>query len=135
MVSLTTLPDGTTFPCCGGGWTERLVVGNARAESITDLMNKARSRPLFASLQERGPLFFVPYFAEAGFPLPREGYVNSCHLCMAILDHPELERVLPSALRDWRIDRVHKILGELWKPDKAEYRKLLVLSEAKHKCA
>ena len=135
LVSLTILPDGTTFPCCGGGWTERLVVGNARTEPMADLMNRARNKPLFAALQDKGPLFFVPYFAQAGFPLPQEGYVNSCHLCMAIMDHPKLERILPSALRDWKIERVQKSLGGLWKPDKAEHRQLRILTGEKHKHA
>lgn len=132
LVSLTTLPDGTTFPCCGGGWTQRLVVGNARAEPIADLMSRARNKPLFAALQDKGPAFFVSYFAEAGFPLPQEGYANSCHLCMAILDHPQAERILPSALRNWKIERVQKSLGGLWKPDKAEYKELRVLTGGKH---
>lgn len=127
---LTILPDGTTFPCCGVGWTQRLVVGNALAELIADLRRKIRNKALFAALRDRGPAFFVPYFAEAGCPLPQEGYVNSCHLCMTVLDHPESERILPIALADWKIEQVEKRLGGLWKPDKADYTELRALAGA-----
>ena len=122
MVSI--LPDGTTFPCCGGGWTQRLVVGNARSEHITELMTRARDGALFAALRYKGPAFFVPYFSEAGCPLPQEGYVNHCHLCKIILEHPESERILQTALTDWKIEHVEQCLGGLWKPDDADYTRL-----------
>jgi hypothetical protein len=124
------LPDGMTFPCCGDGWTQRLVVGNARVESITELMRQARNRALFAALRYNGPGFFVPYFTEAGYPLPQEGYINHCHLCKVILEHPESERVLRAALTDWKIKHVEKCLGGLWKPDDAYCTKLRAFAGA-----
>lgn len=130
MVLLSIIPDGTTFPCCGTGWTQRLVVGNAVAEPVADLMHKAKNEALFVALRDKGPAFFVPYFAQAGCPLPQEGYVNSCHLCMTVLDHPKAERILPTALANWKIERVEKCLGGLWKPDEADYAELRALAGA-----
>jgi len=97
---LAILPDGTTFPCCGSGWTQQLVVGNALVEPIADLMHKVMDGALFAALRDKGPAFFVPYFTQAGSPLPQEQYVNRCHLCMTVLDHPQSERILQLALAD-----------------------------------
>lgn len=114
MGVLTFLPDGTAFPCCGVGWTSELVVGNARQEPVLSLVHRMRERDLFAVLKYKGPGFFVPYFDEIGQPLPSQGYVNACHLCMAVLDHPALAQVLPSALTDWRIQEMKTRMGPLW---------------------
>jgi len=100
LMILAILPDGTTFPCCGSGWTQQLVVGNALVEPIADLMHKVMDVALFASLRDKGPVFLVPYFTQAGCPLPQERYVNRCHLCMTVLDHPQTERILQLALAD-----------------------------------
>ncbi len=97
---LAVLPNGVVFPCCGSGWTRQLVVGNALVEPIVDLMHKINDTALFASLRDKGPAFFVPYFTQAGCPLPQEQYVNRCHLCMTILDHPLSEKILQLALAD-----------------------------------
>lgn len=129
LMLLAILPDGTTFPCCGLGWTQRLVVGNARSESIADLMHRARDKSLFAALRDKGPAFFVPYFTEAGCPLPEEGYVNHCHLCKAVLEHPNAEPILPIALADWKIEQVEKRLRGLWKPEAADYAKWRALAK------
>lgn len=130
MGLLAILPNGTTYPCCGLGWTQQLVMGNALAEPIADLLRRTRNGALFAILRDEGPAFFVPYFAEAGCPLPQEGYVNSCHLCMITLGHPEIERILPTALADWKIKQVEKCLGGLWKPDDVDYTELRALAGA-----
>lgn len=130
MGPLAILPNGTTYPCCNLGWTQQLVVGNALEEAIADLMRKIRNKALFAALRDKGPAFFVPYFAEAGCPLPQEGYVNACHLCMTVLGHPKIERILPIALADWKIEQAEKHLGGLWKPDKADYTGLRALAGA-----
>lgn len=98
--ALAILPNGITFPCCGSGWTKQLVVGNALAESIANLVHRVSDEPLFVSLRDKGPAFFVPYFTQAGCPLPQERYVNRCHLCMTVLDHPQSERILQLALAD-----------------------------------
>lgn len=97
---LAVLPNGVVFPCCGSGWTRQLVVGNALVEPIVDLMHRINDTALFASLRDKGPAFFVPYFTQAGCPLPQEQYVNRCHLCMTILDHPLSEKILQLALAD-----------------------------------
>lgn len=94
------LPNGTTFPCCGSGWTQRLIVGNAVVEPIADLMHKIRDGALFGLLRDKGPACLVPYFTEAGFPLPRPSYVNRCHLCRTVLDHPQSGRIIQLSLAD-----------------------------------
>lgn len=97
---LAVLPDGTTYPCCGSGWTQRLIVGNASVEPIVDLMHKVRDGALFTLLREKGPARFMPYFTRAGCPVPRLLYVNRCHLCRTVLDHPQSERIIQLALAD-----------------------------------
>jgi len=100
LIILSILPNGTAFPCCGSGWTNRLIVGNAQVEPISNLMRKVSGGSLFVSLRDKGPAFFVPYFKQAGYPLPLEGYVNRCHLCRTVLSHRESERILRLALTD-----------------------------------
>jgi len=94
---LAILPNGVAFPCCGSGWTRQLVVGNALVEPVVSLMHKINHGALFASLRDKGPAFLVPYFTRAGCPLPQERYVNRCHLCMTILQHPMIDKVLQLA--------------------------------------
>ncbi len=126
---LTILPDGTTFPCCGDGWNDRLIVGNAQSETVADLMARAKNLSLLAALRDNGPAFFVPYFSELGIPLPEGRYVNACHLCKTVLEHSESGRILPLALGDWKIKRVEKCLGGLWEPTREEYERLRVLAQ------
>lgn len=109
----TILPDGTTFACCSVGWTPWLAVGSALADPVAKLMRRIRNEPLFAILRDKGPGFFVPYFAEAGFSIPQGGYVNICHFCATILGYPGVERILPTALADWKVEQVEKAAASM----------------------
>ena len=97
---LAVLLDGTTFPCCGSGWTRRLVVGKASAKPIADLMQKVKNRPLYSLLRDKGPGFLVSCFDRAGLPLRHELYVNRCHVCSTVLDQPQSEEIIQFAIAD-----------------------------------
>ena len=114
---LTILPDGTAFPCCGAGWTPRLILGNARSESIASLIQKAQYGHVFGVMRDKGPAFFIPYFNQSEESLPTEGYVSTCHLCMTVLNHSACDKILPTALADWKIERIKNALGGLWNPN------------------
>ncbi|MFQ6015437.1 MAG: hypothetical protein ACE5NP_08345 [Anaerolineae bacterium] len=46
------------------------------------------------------------------------------------MSHPEIERILPTALADWKIKQVEKCLGGFWKPDDVDYTELRALAGA-----
>jgi sulfatase maturation enzyme AslB (radical SAM superfamily) len=111
-IMLVIFPDGKTFPCCGTGWNQWLLLGNAQDTTLQDLFEKSRNRAICCLLRDKGPKYFVPYFDQIGYPLPKQGYVNYCHLCQTILTHKKVENILPQAINDWREERVKNLFGD-----------------------
>ncbi len=116
-VTLTILPDGTVYPCCGAGWTSKLILGNAGEETLADLIKKAEFGHVFSILRDKGPAFFFPYFNRSEAIIPAGGYVSNCHLCMTMLEHPAFHEIFPNALMDWKKERINEALGGLWNPE------------------
>jgi MoaA/NifB/PqqE/SkfB family radical SAM enzyme len=111
-IMLVIFPDGKTFPCCGTGWNQWLYLGNTRETNLQDLFEKTRNSALGCLLREKGPKYLVPFYDRAGWPLPKQGYVNNCHLCQTILNHQKAESILPQAINDWREARIKNLFSE-----------------------
>lgn len=114
---LAVLPDGTVYPCCGACWSAALSIGNARKTAIEELFYKAKNDSVLNILREKGPAHLLPYFKQSGYSLPEEGYVGYCDLCQVVLNHPAFSEVSPLAIKDWRKERVKKVMADLLSED------------------
>ncbi|MBH1939950.1 radical SAM protein [Mobilitalea sibirica] len=108
---LIILPNGDTYPCCGTGWSQQLLLGNTKETNFDTLYDKMKEQPLFMLLREKGPHYFAPYLEANGYSIDHNQYINNCDLCHKVLTHQEFDKVLPSVLHDWRVERVNKMLG------------------------
>jgi len=113
-LTLVLTPDGKTFPCCGTGWNDRLLLGYFPETSFPILFDRMKEGVLLKALREHGPAFFAPYFNQSGYPLPEIGYTSVCHLCDVVLQHPHADRILPTALDDWRSSRVQMLMENVF---------------------
>jgi MoaA/NifB/PqqE/SkfB family radical SAM enzyme len=83
-------PSGGVLPCCSAAsLVEKAHLGNAREESLTEILERAARRPLFRALKKDGP----SVLAEK-LNLKKSGYVSRCHLCHDVLVNPGLDRIL-----------------------------------------
>jgi MoaA/NifB/PqqE/SkfB family radical SAM enzyme len=83
-------PSGGVLPCCSAAsLVEKAHLGNAREESLTEILERAARRPLFKALKKDGP----SVLAEK-LNLQKSGYVSRCHLCHDVLVNPGLDRIL-----------------------------------------
>jgi pyruvate-formate lyase-activating enzyme len=97
--------DGTFFTCCVPGWPKRLSCGNARHQSIADMVDHASNTSFLLTMRANGPAYFVPFFEEAGVPIARDRFVSECHLCQTLLtaadESPQGEAALQAASQAW----------------------------------
>ncbi len=84
-------PSGDVLPCCSAaGIVENTVLGNAKGTNLQTMIEAAEAQPLFRILSSEGPMRLAELLE-----MNVEGrFVNRCHLCHAVLTHPELPRIL-----------------------------------------
>ena len=75
--------NGLVFPCCSaGGLVKGVEIGNARLNSLLDMIGKASSNLMFNVLLTEGP---EGLRRRNAIPYRKNGYVNKCHLCYEVL--------------------------------------------------
>jgi len=84
-------PSGKVLPCCSAAsCVENAVLGNAKEERLTDIIERASRRPVFNALSTDGPSELAKQLG-----LWRKGsYVNRCHLCFEVLSDPRLPQIV-----------------------------------------
>jgi hypothetical protein len=100
------LPNGTTFPCCNVGWSDTLILGNAKESSLSELLQNYNRSSLLAILQETGPSYFVPKLRENNIPIPDNSFVNECHLCHEILSNLKATEIIRALTYQWERDKI-----------------------------
>lgn len=83
-------PSGGVLPCCSAvSLVGEACLGNAREESLAEILERAVRRTLFRALTKEGP----SVLAEK-LNLKESGYVSRCHLCHDVLVNPGLDLIL-----------------------------------------
>jgi MoaA/NifB/PqqE/SkfB family radical SAM enzyme len=84
-------PSGRVLPCCSAAsLVEEACLGNAKEESLDEIIEHASRRPLFIALSTEGPSVLAQRLG-----LKETSYVDRCHLCHGVLTNPGLDRILP----------------------------------------
>ncbi len=108
---LTILPDGSTYPCCGTGWSNPLLLGNARKDDMYRMFEQQKRGPLMTILRTKSPVFLYNCFQQAGASFSDRRYVSVCDLCQEVLEHPSFETLFEAAALQWRKDRVGQVMA------------------------
>lgn len=98
--------DGTVFPCCTMQMQSSLMrIGNIHTTSFSTLYKKMKHTTFFEILQEKGPVYFVPFLKKAGFSFPNNGFVNECDVCQHICKYADEDsaanQAVDTALSIW----------------------------------
>jgi hypothetical protein len=101
--------DGTVYACCGPSMysakTSPLVLGNAEAEPLEDILERAIQDPILEVISLLGPygLYHFLQGHPAGRELfrPRLKYAGICDLCLDITNSPDLVATIRERLRDY----------------------------------
>lgn len=95
---LAIMPDGWVYPCCNA-YPAGLIVGNAKHQSLREIVENIQDNPLIQMLSSRGmhELAKTVKDCNLGYEF-RERYASICHLCYDILKDKELAESIYSAL-------------------------------------
>lgn len=89
--------DGTVYACSGPSLHSRrpspLVLGDANAEPLADVLERARHDPLLEAISLVGPGGLYRLLEEDA-PPARDAYFGVCELCLQITDLPEVVAAL-----------------------------------------
>lgn len=101
--------DGTVYACCGPSLYSTkpspLILGNAEAEPLEDILERAIHDPILEIISLVGP--FGLYHLLQGHPAGRElyrarmKYTGVCELCLDITNLPDLVATIRERLRDY----------------------------------
>ena len=84
-------PSGRVLPCCSAaGLVKGASIGNAKQNTLTNLLKEASKRRLFKILSTEGPVGLSKLLESKR----NNYYVNRCHLCYEVLTDPRLYQVL-----------------------------------------
>lgn len=90
-------PDGWVYACCGPSLGSRksspLVLGNAEAEPLGDILERAARDPILEVISLLGPyglsLLLKDHPAGSNLSKARDRYSGICDLCLDITDSPD----------------------------------------------
>lgn len=105
----TIWPNGEVLPCCSVGTSKMLSAGNLNYDGFEKLLNK-RNNDIYKIIEHEGPkgvYYRLPHELQKLFRNNR--YVNNCHLCSEIMNHPDTLMYLKEMKLD-DIDIANKIL-------------------------
>jgi len=97
------LPDGKVTGCCGPGMymldQNPLVLGNARQESLSEILRRSWQNKFMMMLYLHGPagLFQLLQKAKCRTSFPKL-YTDACALCLSITNNPDLVALLQHEL-------------------------------------
>jgi len=94
---LYVLPDGSVKPCCGYATdSERLTIGNIRADSADGILRKAARNPYVRAVFERGLSRIRGRLTAEGVPFPgkTDNHCFFCHYVLTAVKPAVLDRAL-----------------------------------------
>jgi hypothetical protein len=119
-------PDGTVYACCGPSHyckkPSPLMLGNATAEPLEDILARAVQDPILEIIFNLGP--YGLYHLLKDHPLGRERfearsvYTSICDLCLDITNDPELVSAVRERLSDDDARRLVAV-SRLWMDKKS----------------
>lgn len=84
-------PEGLVYPCCSS-FTKTLSIGNAKKDSLYEILRKAENNLFLKVLAKQGPVKLAEKVKEYNIKYKfRKGYVNICHLCYSLLSDKNIQ--------------------------------------------
>ncbi|MGN4865158.1 radical SAM/SPASM domain-containing protein [Bacillus cereus group sp. MYBK132-2] len=106
----TIWPNGEVLTCCSVGTSKKLSVGNLNDDSFEDLLNRRCNNDIYKIIEHEGPKGIYDRLPnELKNLFSGKGYVNNCHFCSEIVNHPETFKYL-QVMKINDIDIANKIL-------------------------
>lgn len=106
----TIWPNGEVLPCCSVGTSKNLLVGNLNEGNLEELLDQRLNDDIYKIIEHEGPKGIYDRLPNKLKTLYNDKqYVNNCHLCSELMNHPATSQYLKLMRLD-DIDIASKIL-------------------------